>query len=71
MAKECNYPKCEQNGLNDHIHLQPFNAIELQDGHPCSHLGCKQHISHPCEGCGRIGAKGIAIVYGYDEKSEK
>lgn len=21
---------------------------------PCSHPGCKSHVSHPCEGCGRM-----------------
>lgn len=25
------------------------------DGVPCSHPGCLSHVSHPCEGCGRIG----------------
>ena len=29
----------------------------LRDGEPCSHPGCLAHISHPCEGCGRIGGK--------------
>ena len=27
----------------------------LRDGEPCGHTGCLAHISHPCEGCGRIG----------------
>jgi len=27
----------------------------MRDGEPCSHKGCLSHISHPCEGCGRIG----------------
>lgn len=26
----------------------------LPDGVPCGHLGCLSHVSHPCEGCGRI-----------------
>lgn len=26
----------------------------LKDGEPCSHPGCLSHLSHPCEGCGRI-----------------
>lgn len=26
----------------------------LRDGEPCKHRGCLNHISHPCEGCGRI-----------------
>ena len=28
---------------------------EYRDGEPCDHPGCLSHISHPCEGCGRIG----------------
>lgn len=33
----------------------------LPDGVPCKHAGCLSHISHPCEGCGRIG--GRTMVY--------
>lgn len=29
----------------------------LKDGEPCGHRGCLSHLSHPCEGCGRIGGK--------------
>jgi hypothetical protein len=29
----------------------------MRDGEPCSHRGCLNHISHPCEGCGRIAGK--------------
>lgn len=29
----------------------------LREGEPCSHKGCLNHISHPCEKCGRIGGK--------------
>ena len=42
-----------------------FNALEdddkklLRDGEPCAHPGCLKHISHPCEGCGRIGGKRV------------
>lgn len=31
------------------------------DGEPCSHPGCASHISHACEGCGRIGARGKSV----------
>lgn len=24
------------------------------EGEPCSHRGCLNHVTHPCEGCGRI-----------------
>lgn len=27
---------------------------DLKDGIPCYHIGCLNHISHPCEGCGRV-----------------
>jgi hypothetical protein len=26
---------------------------------PCSHTGCLHHVTHPCEGCGRIGGKSV------------
>lgn len=28
-----------------------------KDGEPCPHPGCRNHFSHPCEVCGRVGAK--------------
>jgi len=27
----------------------------LRDGEPCTHPGCLSHLTHPCEGCGRVG----------------
>ena len=33
--------------------------ILYRDGEPCKHVGCICHITHPCEGCGRVNAKGI------------
>jgi hypothetical protein len=32
----------------------------LPDGVLCKHPGCLSHLTHPCEGCGRIG--GISRV---------
>ena len=29
--------------------------MDYTDGIPCSHIGCANHLTHPCEGCGRIG----------------
>ena len=29
-----------------------------KDGEPCNHPGCLNHITHPCEGCGRIAGRG-------------
>jgi hypothetical protein len=28
-----------------------------EEGEPCSHRGCLNHITHPCEGCGRIAGR--------------
>ena len=42
---------------------EPGKAIEhLKDGQPCEHPGCLSHISHPCEGCGRIAGEGVTNV---------
>jgi len=30
---------------------------DLRDGEPCGHKGCLSHVTHPCEGCGRIGGR--------------
>ena len=30
---------------------------KLKNGEPCEHRGCLDHVSHPCEGCGRIGGR--------------
>lgn len=35
--------------------LDVKNEPVLKDGEPCNHPGCLSHVSHPCEGCGRIG----------------
>jgi len=29
-------------------------VADLKPGEPCSHPGCLNHKTHPCEGCGRI-----------------
>ena len=29
----------------------PFDSLK---GQPCPHPGCLSHVSHPCEGCGRV-----------------
>lgn len=31
-----------------------INEMWLKDGESCGHPGCLQHVTHPCEGCGRI-----------------
>ena len=29
----------------------------LRPDQPCGHPGCLHHVSHPCEGCGRIAGR--------------
>lgn len=35
---------------------------QLRDGEPCEHPGCLSHVSHPCEGCGRIAGRTIRTM---------
>lgn len=30
------------------------NEMKYKDGEPCKHPGCLNHVTHACEGCGRI-----------------
>jgi len=32
-------------------------ADQLRPGQPCGHPGCLHHVTHPCEGCGRIAGR--------------
>lgn len=41
--------------------LPNYTKLSLRDGEPCSHPGCLNHVSHPCEGCGRVAGK--CVVY--------
>jgi len=43
----------------------------LRDGEPCSHKGCLSHISHPCEGCGRIGGKGVVLMSNPEKSNDR
>lgn len=41
--------------------------VRIPDGVACGHQGCLHHVSHPCEGCGRIAGRsspsaGAAVV---------
>ncbi len=36
---------------------QQGQQTTYKDGEPCRHPGCLHHLSHPCEGCGRLGAR--------------
>jgi hypothetical protein len=41
-----------------------MDTILFKNRQPCVHPGCLHHVTHPCEGCGRIQAKGIVILKG-------
>lgn len=45
----------------DHVILSKRRSKDHQyrDGEPCSHPGCLNHVTHPCEGCGRVGGRSI------------
>ena len=45
------------------IHVIKAALTEVDFGEPCGHPGCLNHISHPCEGCGRIGGKPATNLY--------
>ena len=50
--------------ISDDIFMENEKSILIIDGQPCKHKGCEKHITHPCEGCGRIGAKGeVTVIY--------
>lgn len=34
----------------------------LRPDEPCDHRGCLHHVTHPCEGCGRIAGQYAKIA---------
>ncbi len=49
------FARCEK-GV-DHRKVSPVpyaHGAYIVEGKPCKHPGCLSHVSHPCEGCGRI-----------------
>lgn len=37
--------------------MSAFDQRRYAPGVPCSHPGCLSHVTHPCEGCGRIAGR--------------
>jgi len=37
--------------------VTPTEEVKLEEGKPCGHRGCLNHVTHPCEGCGRIAGR--------------
>ena len=52
----------ERNGLAGVFEVDDGESndggLAFEDGVPCDHPGCASHIKHPCEMCGRTGARG-------------
>jgi len=42
--------------------------MSLRDGEPCSHRGCLNHVTHPCEGCGRVAGRAPQAPLILDDK---
>jgi hypothetical protein len=42
----------------------------LRDGEPCSHPGCLKHLTHPCEGCGRVGGRSNSYAEAYRRQED-
>ncbi len=45
--------------------------VEYEDGQPCKHPGCVNHITHACEYCHRTGAAGVGFVISYQLQSSQ
>lgn len=37
-------------------------SLSFKDGEPCDHPGCLGHVTHPCEGCGRVAGRGSVRI---------
>jgi len=59
--------------MKTEFYISKYFKITYEDGQPCKHPGCLKHMTHPCEGCGRIAGQGEVIklrpIYGEYLKS--
>lgn len=39
------------------LEVHPRIKKQWPEAQPCDHPGCLSHLTHPCEGCGRIGGR--------------
>jgi hypothetical protein len=49
--------RLKSDGTTEVVSVEHLPAY--RDGEPCNHPGCLSHVTHPCEGCGRIAGKAI------------
>ena len=40
----------------DHL-VDDLSDKIYNNGEPCDHAGCLSHVTHPCEGCGRVAGR--------------
>lgn len=38
------------------------DEMVFTNGEPCPNPGCRWHVTHPCEMCGRRSCVGVAVV---------
>lgn len=61
-----------QHELGHHVDLHfTFNRTRFDEGVPCEHPGCLHHVSHPCEGCGRVAGRSPLFSKGIWELSRE
>jgi hypothetical protein len=57
----------EENGT---MCARPIETNPLRDGEPCTHPGCLRHLTHPCEGCGRVGGRSNSYAEAYRRQED-
>lgn len=55
LALSLNWEQAREYVSRMGLHLE--EAFSLRDGVPCRHPGCPHHVTHPCDGCGRVGGR--------------
>lgn len=61
----------DHNGGEGKAPVYEFGDKELKDGEPCHHRGCLSHITHPCEGCGRIAGGRLVHIELYNKMEQE
>jgi hypothetical protein len=46
----------------DYASGEDYSVKTVPHNVECGHYGCRHHVTHACEGCGRIAASGIGYV---------
>ena len=58
---QCDDPEClvhhHDTAMSLFYSRRAKHLRSLRPDQPCDHPGCLHHVSHPCEGCGRIAGR--------------